>query len=187
LAGTAGWQEGGALLYANADRGESRLMQGLHDLHPLTCHIKRKALLAQEEITLCGGDLAFSRLLTIFTRGQGCDPDRWRAPKATSGPDSFDPQVSSEFLNMAGRSRYKLDYAARAFAGSHGAAHPAFGIDQWLEMWRHGAATQWPDRAGLRYEYCKSFSMMTALRRDLYGRHDALRKACPACPARRGV
>lgn len=134
-------------------RGESEYAKDYMTYNPLTYVADVEALLAQEGITRfvavgtsLGGLMAMllaakdqSRLAAAVLNDIGPDIDR-------AGIERIRQYVGQ------GRSYPSWMHAARALQEVHGAAHPKFGIEQWLEMAKRGMVLQPNGRIGLDYD-----------------------------------
>ncbi len=134
-------------------RGESEYAKDPMTYNPLTYVADIEALLEQENIgrfiaigTSLGG------LMTMLLAAK----DRSRIAGALLndiGPvvDPAGIDRIREYVGQ-GRSYPSWMHAARALQDMHGAAHPEYGIDQWLEMAKRGLVLQQNGRIGYDYD-----------------------------------
>ena len=134
-------------------RGESEYAKDPMTYNPLTYVADVEALLEQENIgrfvaigTSLGG------LMTMLLAAK----DRSRIAGALLndiGPvvDPAGIDRIREYVGQ-GRSYPSWMHAARALQDMHGAAHPEYGIDQWLEMAKRGLVLQQNGRIGYDYD-----------------------------------
>ncbi|MXP13738.1 alpha/beta fold hydrolase [Altererythrobacter confluentis] len=134
-------------------RGESEYAKDPMTYNPLTYVADVEAMLEQENIgrfvaigTSLGG------LMTMLLAAK----DRSRIAGALLndiGPvvDPAGIDRIREYVGQ-GRSYPSWMHAARALQDMHGAAHPEYGIDQWLEMAKRGLVLQQNGRIGYDYD-----------------------------------
>ena len=134
-------------------RGMSEYAKDYMTYNPLTYVADVEALLAQEGIT---------RFIAVGTSLGGLMIMLLAAKDATrlAGAilNDIGPDINREGIERIrqyvgqGRSYPSWMHAARALQEVHGAAHPAFGIEQWLEMAKRGMVLQPNGRIGLDYD-----------------------------------
>lgn len=134
-------------------RGESEYAKDYMTYNPLTYVADVEALLAQEEVprfvavgTSLGGLMTMLLAAKDSTRVVG-------AVLNDIGPD-IDPAGIERIRQYVGQGRSYPSWmhAARALQEVHGAAHPSFDIEQWLEMAKRGMVLQPNGRIGLDYD-----------------------------------
>jgi len=134
-------------------RGESEYAKDYMTYNPLTYVADIEALLAQEEITrFVAVGTSLGGLMTMLLAAK--DATRIAGALLNDiGPD-IDPEGIERIRQYVGQGRSYPSWmhAARALQELHGAAHPAFGIDQWLEMAKRGMVLQPNGRIGLDYD-----------------------------------
>lgn len=134
-------------------RGMSEYAKDYMTYNPLTYVADIEALLAQEGI---------DRFVTVGTSLGGLMSMLLAAKDATRlagailndiGPD-IDPEGIERIRQYVGQGRSYPSWmhAARALQELHCAAHPNFGIEQWLEMAKRGMVLQPNGRIGLDYD-----------------------------------
>ncbi len=134
-------------------RGMSEYAKDYMTYNPLTYVADVEALLAQEDIerfvavgTSLGGLMTMLLAAKDATRLAG-------AVLNDIGPD-IDPAGIERIRQYVGQGRSYPSWmhAARALQEVHGAAYPAFGIEQWLDMAKRGMVLQPNGRIGLDYD-----------------------------------
>ncbi len=134
-------------------RGMSEYAKDSMTYNPLTYVADVEVLLAQEGITrFIAVGTSLGGLMTMLLAAK----DTTRLAGAIL--NDIGPDINREGIERIrqyvgqGRSYPSWMHAARALQEVHGAAHPAFGIEQWLEMAKRGMVLQPNGRIGLDYD-----------------------------------
>ncbi len=162
-------------------RGMSEYAKDYMTYNPLTYVADIEALLAQEEIDrFVAVGTSLGGLMTMLLAAK--DATRLAGVVLNDiGPD-IDPAGIERIRQYVGQGRSYPSWmhAARALQEVHGAAYPAFGIEQWLDMAKRGMVLQPNGRIGLDYDMniAEPFQQDDgAAPPDLWPAFDALRDA----------
>lgn len=162
-------------------RGMSEYAKDYMTYNPLTYVADIEALLAQEEIErFVAVGTSLGGLMTMLLAAK--DAARLAGAILNDiGPD-INPAGIERIRQYVGQGRSYPSWmhAARALQEVHGAAYPAFGIEQWLDMAKRGMVLQPNGRIGLDYDMniAEPFQQDDgAAPPDLWPAFDALRDA----------